>query len=586
MPLSGDSTVVNMEVQPLSAINQQATDVFYDSLKTKSDRGAVSRLLYDTFLRRPGKDTTARGQIVDETTLYGRYKDKTIRQIEVHRYPIYDADDNWFERAVNKAHILTRKNVIRFDLHFRAGDKVDPSKIISSKRLLLSRSYLSEVEITLTMNELDTTMVDVVVTTSDRLSVAFDGRWSGKGRTMVEVFDESVMGSGGKLSVRTHFNRNSRKYQGNSVEYEVPNIFGSFYKGEFKYGREFYNDLFRVTVWKDFMLPNDYDLGFSFRNDRVEYNQLYNNTTDSIRQKRVEGWAGKSIYIGDFNASVYFTGLYGSVRYRLRPEVGPELNPFFHESDYMYFGVGLFREKFYRANMIYGFGRKEYLPVGFRFEMLGGYSWGEFDEEYYLGARYHRGKLHSWGYLRCGFEVGTFVGKPSGGFRRGTMNIDIRWISNLWAFRRTNMRQFVSFNHMRGWARYTGSEEVLGFTEDYGPQTMSKWITGQNRAVLNSETVVFTPFQPWGFRMAIFTFADVGLIGDDNNMFGNAFFSTLGLGVRFKNERFVFSTIQLRFGVALGKKGFINNDWFDVSTEPRLDRNRFVPDYPRPISYR
>ena len=57
--------------------------------------------------------------------------------------------------------------------------------------------------------------------------------------------------------------------------------------------------------------------------------------------------------------------------------------------------------------------------------------------------------------------------------------------------------------------------------------------------ILNTETVVFTPYQPLGFRIAVFGFADFGLIGYSPNIFKNDFFTSFGLGVRLRNERLV-----------------------------------------------
>lgn len=37
--------------------------------------------------------------------------------------------------------------------------------------------------------------------------------------------------------------------------------------------------------------------------------------------------------------------------------------------------------------------------------------------------------------------------------------------------------------------------------------------------IINTETVVFTPYQPLGFRIAFFGFADFGLLGYSPNIF-------------------------------------------------------------------
>lgn len=586
MPVSSDSTIVSREVDVLPPSAQENTDRFYDSLAVKANRRGMSRLLYDTFFRKPRRDTTSAGQAVDDIAGYERYAGKTIGKIDIVRNEVYDEDKTRFERKVNKTHILTHKSVIRRDLYIKSGDKVVPYDIAYNKYLLLSRSYLADADIRLKINEIDTNMVDVVVTTTDRMSIALDGHWGSNGKTMVEIFDENILGTGDKLSIRTHFNRKEWTYQGNSFQYHVPNIQGTFYKADLKFGREFYDNILRGSVYKDFIKPTDYDVGVSYKRDRLDYYSLYNDSRDSIRERRVEAWAGKSFYIPAFRSSIYLTGLYGNVRFKRHPEIGPDLNPYFHRSEYMFYALGLFREKFYRANMIYGYGRKEYIAEGYRFQISGGYSWGQFRDEYYMGVEFHRGKLHSWGYLHGGIDLGTYLDSRNGKFRRSMMDIDLMWISNLFRYRRTYIRQFVSFYHTIGWDRLEGNEETLTFTKNYGPRMLSTRVTGQNRTVLNTETVFFTPRQPLGFHMAAFGFMDMGLIGNHNNIFDNAFFATLGVGVRFRNERFVFRTLELRLGVALNKRGLTGSDYFSIGTEPRFNRNRFIPGYPKPVQYK
>lgn len=51
----------------------------------------------------------------------------------------FDSCGNWFERAGNKTHMLTRERVIRRDLLFKPGDKFDPQLVVRNKQLLRSR---------------------------------------------------------------------------------------------------------------------------------------------------------------------------------------------------------------------------------------------------------------------------------------------------------------------------------------------------------------------------------------------------------------------------------------------------------------
>ena len=108
---------------------------------------------------------------------------------------------------------------------------------------------------------------------------------------------------------------------------------------------------------------------------------------------------------------------------------------------------------------------------------------------------------------------------------------------------------------------------------------------GTNRAVLRSETVVFTPWDIYRFKMAMYGFADVGTIGYRGNLFRNRFYSTLGVGVRIKNENLIFGTINIRLGIALGKTGFMRAEYFDISSENRREPLRYIPQEPSVVAY-
>ena len=103
--------------------------------------------------------------------------------------------------------------------------------------------------------------------------------------------------------------------------------------------------------------------------------------------------------------------------------------------------------------------------------------------------------------------------------------------------------------------------------------------------ILNTETVVFTPYQPLGFRIAVFGFADFGLIGYSPNIFKNDFFTSFGLGVRLRNERLVFNTIQIRLGVAFGKRGLVESEYFRLSNPTRMEQYRYRPTRPEIVEF-
>ena len=236
--------------------------------------------------------------------------------------------------------------------------------------------------------------------------------------------------------------------------------------------------------------------------------------------------------------------------------------------------------------MIYGFGRREYLATGYKAELTTGYSWGEFNDAMYLGMSYETGGFRGVGYIMGGFTLGSYIDLNDGMWHRSAVDVDLRWFSNLFLFRRSRIRQFLAFNYTQGWNRGTGSDESIRFTRTDGLQALEEHIIGTNRMILNTETVVFTPYQPLGFRIAVFGFADFGLIGYSPNIFKNDFFTSLGLGVRLRNERLVFNTIQIRLGIAFGKNGLVESEYFRLSNSTRMEQYRYRPTRPEIVEFK
>ena len=305
-----------------------------------------------------------------------------------------------------------------------------------------------------------------------------------------------------------------------------------------------------------------------------------------VKERNLDAWGGYSHFLRRINSSVYLTGRYNYRRVSRRPLVGPHFNPALHDQDALLVGAGLYREKFYTANMIYGFGLREYLATGYKAELTTGYSWGEFNDAMYLGMSYETGGFRGVGYIMGGFTLGSYIDLNDGMWQRSAVDVDLRWFSNLFLFRRSRIRQFLAFNYTQGWNRGTGSDESIRFTRIDGLQALKEHIIGTNRMILNTETVIFTPYQPLGFRIAVFGFADFGLIGYSPNIFKNDFFTSFGLGVRLRNERLVFNTIQIRLGVAFGKNGLVESEYFRLSNSTRMEQYRYRPTRPEIVEFK
>ncbi|MEG2366220.1 MAG: hypothetical protein RSB29_05675, partial [Alistipes sp.] len=198
---------------------------------------------------------------------------------------------------------------------------------------------------------------------------------------------------------------------------------------------------------------------------------------------------------------------------------------------------------------------------------------------------YKSGAFTSLGYIMGDFVLGSYVNLQTGAWDQSAVDVNMRWFSNLFVFRRNRIRQFLSLNYTQGWNRGTGSNELIRFTKPNDLRTLNEHITGVNRMIFNTETVLFTPFQPLGFRFAIFGFADFGLLGNRANPFQNEFFSSFGIGLRIKNERLIFGAIQIQLGVSFGKRGWLDSRYFLVSNATRMEQYRYLPRRPEIVGF-
>ncbi len=230
---------------------EQRNQRLYDSIRSKTTRRAVPRLLYRMLFVNPVLDTTANGRVLDESRQFERYSGRRIGEVVIAQDPVFTPDGNWLERTGNKLHVMTRERVLRRDLLFEPGDTIAPELLVRNLQLLRSRAYISDATMELTPDSLlDSTRVVVTLRSRDSWTISADAALHGEGRTMIGLSDANIFGSGNRLSVATNFSRNDFGYGGNVVSYDIPNFLGSFYKANFSAGRDFYNSELRIGVGK------------------------------------------------------------------------------------------------------------------------------------------------------------------------------------------------------------------------------------------------------------------------------------------------------------------------------------------------
>ncbi len=572
--------------EPSDPTAEARTQRLYDSLETKAGRNRISKLLYELLVtEKQDLSSSPTGAVVDQGSLYEPYKGRVISHVAIDRIPIFDTAGSWFERAGNAIHVQTRERVIRRDLLFEEGDTLDPQELVRNLQLLRSRRYISDLNIRVMPDLADTDRVVLVVRIRDSWTIAPDGSWRGDGETMVGLSDENFLGWGNRFDVETNFDRRDFSYGGNVVKYEMPNLLGTFFKGEVGGGRKFDESIFRAAIEKELIQPTDYLFGSSYERAKRVFDERDPDNVIYERIKVTDIWGGYSHLIPSIRSSIYLIPHFSRVRFNERPEVNPILNPAYHERDELLVSLGMYREKFLTTNMIYGYGTHEYVGTGYGAELVGGYHWGEFYNGCYFGVGLKGGDFVSFGFIHGDLSLGTYINPRNGAWHRSIGQINLRWFSNLLSARRFNVRQFATLNYTQGWNRLMGANEGLDFEQDVTIRNLDDVDEGISRLCLNTETVLFTPYQPLGFRITLFGYADFGLLGSNFNPFRNSFYSSVGLGIRVKNERLIFSAFELQLGIAFGKRGLMTDNWFHFSSQRNLNEFRYRPTYPKPAEF-
>jgi hypothetical protein len=247
--------------------------------------------------------------------------------------------------------------------------------------------------------------------------------------------------------------------------------------------------------------------------------------------------------------------------------------------------VSLSVQKFYKTNLIYSYGRTEDLPYGGLLNFTFGRELNEFKKRTYYGTSISIGKsFKQFGYLYGSAGFATFL--KGSKTEQGMLSVSADFISNLTYFGRYRIRNFINADFTRGFDRY--SDELLFLTNEngfYGFRNDS--LGAEQRLSVHLESVVFSPANFYGFRFAVFGFADLGFLFWTNEYLTNAdYLSAIGLGLRIRNDNLIFNTLQIRIGFYPDLPLHSSVNHVMISGEQLLRPKNFEPGPPALIPFR
>ncbi len=569
---------------------------FFDSLRVRASHSDWTNRLHNIIIRTPKhtsiEDTIGTKRSGDD---FIPYHDKIIRNIRIATLPpfgpsIHDTGrttSTALEDLANNIHVNTNDKVIRNLLLFKPGDRIRPQLIGDNERIIRKLSFIEDARIYISQPDPLSDSADIVVLVKDAFSYGLGGAVKDINAGKIELFNNNIQGYGHEFHSLFHWDTDKDPWLGYEFIYKINNIAGSFIDARASYLQVFDTESFKLEFDRKFFTPDTrYAGAFSFeRTETVDRIELSDTLTEDIPVKfnSYDSWIGRSFYLSSrdklirHRTNLVLSGRFYSDYYFIRPEVSDSIFYEYHNKKVMLFSAALSQQSFFKSNLIYSFGRTEDIPQGTLINFTAGPEFSEFNTRWYAGIDISKGGfLGNAGYMIGNIGYGGYL-EDINFVEQGIFNARMNYFTNLFIVNRFKFRHFINVDYVRGIRRLEDElinindlKGIRGFKDDSQE--------GTHKLTLRYETVAFSPYYFYGFRFAFFGFTDLGLIGmDTESIFKNRLHSGFGLGLRVKNERLVFETIQIRFGYYPTLRDMDFPLVMDVSGEKRLrPRNFFV----------
>ncbi|MFN8210988.1 MAG: hypothetical protein U0T33_08490 [Bacteroidales bacterium] len=568
------------------------TETFYDSLKTRASHSHFTKALVDLVIVRP--DTLSRTRIVDKSDdRFRSFNGIRIRKISVQRLDVFGTsldnpgynNPNGIEKYLNGSHINTRENIIRKNLLFSEGDSITPLKMADNERILRQLQYIDDARILIV--PVSSEEADIVVITKDTYSIGGNYTFRSPTKGSFWLYDKNIFGSGHELKIEVPYSTNTSDSPGIGLSYYLNNIKKSFVNLTFAYYNGLGRRSYSVAASRDLVSSETkYAGGITIRQMFTSEDLDTLPVPHPLYYNYQDYWIERAFLVDRASVSRVITGVrYIDDNIYERPEISPDSYYTLQKKAILLGSISYSRQKFYKTSMIYGYGRTEDMPYGGLVRFTAGMERNEFKNRAYMAADLSSGwSIPSLGYFQFSAGVGSFL--RSGEPEQAVINSRLMFVSNLSILGASRLRNFITIGFTGGFVRYY--DEYLSVARDNGfTGFRNDSLRARQRLRISLESVLFTPVNYLGFRIAVFGFADLAaLAGTKREIDDGSFLSGIGFGVRIRNNNFVFNTFQVRIGFFPDAPDYSRLSHVNASSEQMLRPNTFDPGPPAMIPYR
>jgi hypothetical protein len=373
----------------------------------------------------------------------------------------------------------------------------------------------------------------------------------------IGIYDANVNGRGQRIELTTLIDPERDPTLGYSLLYRKSSLFGSLTNLELVYtqinkGASYGDENENAAILRlDRPLVSPYSRMAGGLEISRNWSENVKNKPDSVflsyNYKIVDVWGGYNFGINRtmsdrnrmFLAIRSFDGFYlEQPEQDLYQVIRRYNNTYGYLSEFTFY-----RQNYYKARYIYGFGRTEDLPYGINTSITSGYVKQLAVERPYAALKFEYGKMNKKeGYYKFLIQLGGYSRKEK--LEDVVLQSGISYLSKLRHLNRYKIRNYITATYTQINNRKAmdylniSKREIPGFTSDS--------LFSDRRIALHAESVLFTPWSLAGFRMAPFASVDVvGLRCPVCDQSTNIFYGFSG-GFRTRNENLIFGTIEVK----------------------------------------
>jgi hypothetical protein len=565
---------------------------FYDTLKVRTEKNKITRLLYDFMVvDQDGKEKVR--DRMSSTVPFDPFSGYRIRSVRILRLDSFGTDvDNPFtsnatkyEKMLNASYIKTRRFVLEKYLFFKEGDTISPLVLSDNERFLRNISLVEDARIIIVPASDKTADVLVAIRESYPLGLTASFKRLNSGN--VTFFDKNFVGLGHELDVIFPFDFKDYPMPGIGATYSIKNIIHTYSNLTFEIKDGIGTSKAGVTLARPFV-SSETKFAWSASISRIYTTEYMNVKLDtSVRYTFQDYWVARSFMLDTKSVTrLILSARHINNNVFHRPVVTS--HSYYPWQRYKLFigSVAVSTEKYYNTSLIYSYGRTEDIPYGFMMQADGGIEFNEFKRRSYVGFEGSYGNhFDRFGYIYLTAGVSTFYNGSQ--TEQGLFEAKLKYFTPLFQSGSYKMRSFFNVYYIHGFNRnideylyFNSSSLVRGFINDS--------IRGDKRLVFSYEPVVFTPAILYGVRFAFFGFFDAGIMYHNAALEGSNTLHVfaMGLGVRLRNDQLLFNTLQIRIGYYPVLPEFTHARWVDINSIARLKPPDFDPGPPGVMLYK